>query len=53
MAVVPGLAPKEYTNIRGITPVVPTERLIVALDFPGAAEALSLVEENKKNKKRK
>lgn len=45
MAVVPGLAPKEYTNIRGIAPVVPTERLIVALDFPGAAEALSLVDQ--------
>ena len=38
-------APEEYTNIRGIAPVVPTERLIVALDFPGATEALSLVDQ--------
>jgi orotidine-5'-phosphate decarboxylase len=37
-------APKEYTIVRGIAPVLPTERLIVALDFPGAAEALSLVD---------
>jgi orotidine-5'-phosphate decarboxylase len=42
---VQGPAPREYTNIRGIAPVVPTERLIVALDFPGAAEALSLVDQ--------
>jgi orotidine-5'-phosphate decarboxylase len=45
MAVSQGTAPREYTNIRGIAPVVPTERLIVALDFPGAAEALSLVDQ--------
>ena len=38
-------SPKEYTLIRGIAPVVPAERLIVALDFPGAAEALSLVDQ--------
>jgi orotidine-5'-phosphate decarboxylase len=45
MAVVQGRVPRDYTNIRGIAPVVPTERLIVALDFPGAAEALSLVDQ--------
>jgi len=40
-----GRSPKEYNLLRGIAPVRPTERLIVALDFPGAAEALSLVDQ--------
>jgi orotidine-5'-phosphate decarboxylase len=44
MAVVEDPSPQEYTLIRGIAPAHPAERLIVALDFPGAAEALRLVD---------